>query len=152
MNTILLWTVQAGRITEVMHRGCLGWQRPLVVGVWTCLWSEQQQGWMYNHYLLLKCSSKRDSFPEILSGKNVALSEKLRPVTWWTALVCSLTSADCSPYRQTSRRRTSPSHPQCRPLSAPARLHCVADSCTRPGSCHWKTSVVIMTSTVLKTI
>lgn len=49
-----------------------------------------------------------------------------------------------TPHRQTSRRHTSPSHPQCRPLSAPARLHCVADSCTRPGTCHRRTSRIEM--------
>lgn len=81
-----------------------------------------------------------------------AFSEMLGSVTWWTALVSSLTLANSSSYRQTSRRRTSPSHPQCRPLSAPARLRCVAYSCTRPGTCHWKTRVVKMNSTVLKTI
>lgn len=144
------------------HRVCLRSQCPLVVWVGTCLqndchdrkclWSEFCTigpfifpRLMYNQYLPLKWSSKRRK-------ETFAFSEMLGSVTWWTALVSSLTLANSSSYRQTSRRRTSPSHPQCRPPSAPARLRCVAYSCTRPGTCRWKTRVVKMNSTVLKTI
>lgn len=134
MNVILLWTVSVVLVHSVLGHTVPSSGLNLKK---TFIFPRLK----YNQYFFsLGFRVKQTLFWNAVE-ETFVFSEEIRHMTDSARFLADW-SADSKSYRQTSRRHTSPSHPQCRPLSAPARLRCVADSCTRPGTCRWQTSRV----------